>query len=41
MPQPPGGIELQSAAILLGVDHEHPTGPDHQMINVGAAVGDG
>jgi hypothetical protein len=31
MPQPPGWLELQAAAILLGVDHEYPTGPDHQV----------
>ena len=27
--------------ILLGVDHEHPTRPDHQMIDVGPATRDG
>jgi hypothetical protein len=31
MPQPPGGVELEPASILLGVDHEHPTGADHQV----------
>jgi hypothetical protein len=41
MPQLPRRVELQSATILLGVDHEHPTGPDCQMINVGAAARDG
>ena len=41
MPQPPGRVELEPAAVLLGVDHEHPTGPDHQMINVGLAAGEG
>jgi hypothetical protein len=33
MPQPPGRAEVEAAAILLGVDHEHPTGADHQVIN--------
>jgi hypothetical protein len=27
MPKPPGPVELQVTAILLGVDHEHPPGP--------------
>jgi hypothetical protein len=27
MPQPPAGVEPKSAAVLLGLDHEHPTGP--------------
>ena len=29
MPQPPRPSELEAAAILLGVDHEHPTRTDH------------
>ena len=41
MPQPPGRVELQAAAILLGVDHEHPTGADHQVVDVGPAARDG
>jgi hypothetical protein len=31
MPQPPGWVELQAAPILLGVDHEHPTGADYEV----------
>jgi hypothetical protein len=31
MPQPPDRVELQPTAVLLGVDHEHPTGADHQV----------
>jgi hypothetical protein len=30
MPQPPGGVQLEAAPIVLGVDHEHPTGADHK-----------
>ena len=41
MPQPPGWVELQAAAILLGVDHEHPTGANHQVVKVGLAARDG
>ena len=41
MPQPPGRVELQSTPILLGVNHEHPTGPDHQMVDIGLATRDG
>jgi hypothetical protein len=41
MPQPPGRVELEATAILLGVDHEHPTGPDHQMVDIGLATRDG
>jgi hypothetical protein len=41
MPEPPGWVELEPAAILLGVDHEHPTGADHQVIEVGLAARDG
>ena len=41
MPQPPRRVELQPTPILLGVNHEHPTGTDHQVINVGLAPGDG
>jgi hypothetical protein len=29
MPQPPEPVELEAVPILLGVDHEHPTGADH------------
>jgi hypothetical protein len=32
MPQPPRLVELEAAAILLGVDHEHLTRADHQVI---------
>jgi hypothetical protein len=28
MPQLPGWVELEAAALLLGVDDEHPAGPD-------------
>ena len=28
MPQPPRRVELKAAPILVGIDHEHPTGPD-------------
>ena len=38
MPQPPEPVQLEAAPILLGVDHEYPTGPDHQVIDVGAAA---
>ena len=38
MPQPAQWVEPKAPAILLGVDHEHPSGADHQMINVGAAA---
>ena len=41
VPKPPGLVELQPASILLGVDHGHSTGTDHQMTNVGAAARDG
>jgi hypothetical protein len=41
MPQPPGQVELEAAAILLGVDHEHPAGADRQMVDVGLAMRDG
>jgi hypothetical protein len=41
VPQPPGRVEHEAAAILLGVDHEHPTRPNHQMIEVGLATRDG
>ena len=29
VPRPPGRVELEAAAVLLGVDHEHPTRTDH------------
>jgi hypothetical protein len=41
VPQPPEPVELESFPILLGVDHEHPTRLDHQMVDVGPAPGDG
>jgi hypothetical protein len=41
MPQSPCRVYRKAASILFGVDGEHPTGPDHQMIEVGAAAGDG
>jgi hypothetical protein len=41
MPQPPRRVELQSTPILLGVNHEHPTGPDGQVVEVGPTTGDG
>jgi hypothetical protein len=41
MPQPPRRVELQPATILLGVDHEHPTEAEGQVIKVGAAARDG
>jgi hypothetical protein len=40
MPQPPRRVELEAASILLGVDHEHPTGADHQVVKVGPAARD-
>jgi hypothetical protein len=41
MPQPPGRVEVEATSILLGADHEHPTGAEHQVINVGPAPVDG
>jgi hypothetical protein len=41
MPQPPRPIELEATAIVLGVDHEHPTGPDHQVVDIRPAARDG
>jgi hypothetical protein len=41
VPQPPRRVELEAASVLLGVDHEHPTGADHQVVEVGRAAGDG
>src|SRR5215204_7323859 len=41
MPQPTGWVELEPASILLGVDHEHPTRPDGQVVDVGLAPRDG
>jgi hypothetical protein len=38
MPEPPGRVELEAAPILLGVDHEHPTGPDHQVIEEASGI---
>ena len=40
MPQPPTPIELEATPILLGVDHEHPTRTDHQVIDIGPAAGE-
>jgi hypothetical protein len=31
VPQPPGRVELEAAAILLGVDHHHPGWTDRQV----------
>jgi hypothetical protein len=31
MPQPPGRIQLEAAAVLFGVDDEHPAGADRQV----------
>jgi hypothetical protein len=41
VPQPPGRVESEAAPVLLGVDHEHPTGADHQVVDVRPAAGDG
>jgi hypothetical protein len=41
MAEPPGRVLPQPAAILLGVDYEHPAGTDGQVINVGPAARDG
>ena len=44
MPHAPRPIELEATAILLGVDHEHPTGADDQvdaLMAVKAPVADG
>jgi hypothetical protein len=41
MPEPPRWVEPEAAAILLGVDHEHPTGADHQVVDVRPAARDG
>ena len=41
MPEPPGRIQLEAASVLLGVDHEHPTGADHQVVEVRPAARDG
>ena len=40
MSQPPRWVELQSAAILLGIDHEHPTGADDHVVEIGPATRD-
>jgi len=40
MPQSPGWVELEAARILLGVDHEQPTGPDQHVVEVGLAARD-
>jgi hypothetical protein len=39
VPWPPGPVELEPAPVLLGVDHEHPTGADHQVVEVRPAAG--
>jgi len=31
VPQPPGQIQLEVAAVLFGVDHEHAAGSDGQV----------
>jgi hypothetical protein len=41
VPEPPGRIQLEAAPVLLGVDYEHPTRADHQVVEVGPAPGDG
>jgi hypothetical protein len=41
MPQPPRPVEVEAAPILFGVDHEHPTMADHQVVEVGSAARDG
>jgi hypothetical protein len=41
MPQPPACVELEAAPVLFGVDHEHPTGADHKVINIGCRAWDG
>jgi hypothetical protein len=41
VPEPPGRVELEADSILLGVNHKHPTGADHQVIQVGRAARDG
>jgi hypothetical protein len=41
MPQPTRWVELEAAAILLGVDDEHAARADHQVGEVGRAAGDG
>jgi hypothetical protein len=39
VPELPGRVKLEATAILLGVDHEHPTRADHQVVKVGVAAG--
>ena len=34
VPEPPGWVEPQATSVLLGVDHEHPTSADHQVVEV-------
>ena len=41
MPQSPGRVELEAAAILFGVDHEDPAGADGQVVDIGPATWDG
>jgi hypothetical protein len=41
MTQPPETVDLEAPSILLGVDDEHPTGADHQVVEVGPAASDG
>lgn len=41
MPQPAGWVELEAAAILLGVDDEHAARADHQVVEVGPDLGHG
>jgi hypothetical protein len=38
VPEPPGRIELQAAAIRSGVDHEHPSGADYEVVDAPMAV---
>ena len=41
LPQPPRPVELQSSSRLRGVNHERPTGAEHQVVGVGPAGGGG
>ena len=39
VPQAAGRVELEPTQVLLGVDHEHPTGADHQVVEVRPTAG--
>jgi hypothetical protein len=41
MAELPGWVELEAAAIVLGVDDEYAARADHQVVEVGSAAGDG